>query len=106
MRDPSSGRRRTLLIIAILLAGIIAHDVAVPVESELSTRSLIASIQLYRRFVSPRMGTLVQCRFDPTCSVYGLESVKRYGAIRGGWRTLKRITKCTPGTPLGTNDPP
>lgn len=88
------------------IAGLVVHDALVPVEDELSTRSVVSAILLYRRFMSPKMGTIVQCRFEPTCSAYGLESVRKYGAVRGGWRALKRIAKCNPSTPLGTSDPP
>jgi putative membrane protein insertion efficiency factor len=36
------------------------------------------------------------CRFQPTCSNYGLEAIKKYGFIRGGWLTTKRIIRCNP----------
>jgi len=36
------------------------------------------------------------CRFQPTCSNYGLEAIRKYGFIRGGWLTAKRIIRCNP----------
>jgi len=36
------------------------------------------------------------CRFHPTCSEYMLQSIKKYGAMNGVLRGLKRITKCHP----------
>lgn len=36
------------------------------------------------------------CRYNPTCSQYGLEALKKYGPIKGGWLTLKRILSCNP----------
>ena len=51
-------------------------------------------IQLYRFFVSPLLGT--NCRFEPSCSRYGLDAIQRHGAIHGGWLTLKRILRCHP----------
>ncbi len=36
------------------------------------------------------------CRYQPTCSSYALEAVKRYGAGRGTWLALKRILRCHP----------
>jgi putative membrane protein insertion efficiency factor len=37
-----------------------------------------------------------KCRFNPTCSQYGLEAVEKYGAVKGGWLTLKRLLRCNP----------
>ncbi len=51
-------------------------------------------IRGYQLFVSPVLGS--NCRFDPTCSAYAQESVKRFGATRGTWLALKRIARCHP----------
>lgn len=36
------------------------------------------------------------CRFYPTCSQYGYEAIEKYGIIRGGYLTAKRILRCNP----------
>ncbi|MEX1253961.1 MAG: membrane protein insertion efficiency factor YidD [Dehalococcoidia bacterium] len=36
------------------------------------------------------------CRFEPSCSRYGYEAIERYGALRGGWMTLRRVFRCRP----------
>jgi hypothetical protein len=36
------------------------------------------------------------CRFIPTCSQYTYQAVEKYGAIRGLWLGLKRISRCHP----------
>lgn len=36
------------------------------------------------------------CRFHPTCSEYMLQAIKKYGAIKGVLRGIKRISKCHP----------
>lgn len=54
----------------------------------------IALIQFYQKAISPIKPPT--CRFYPTCSEYGLESVKRFGAIKGAYLTMKRISKCHP----------
>jgi hypothetical protein len=36
------------------------------------------------------------CRFTPSCSAYGIEAVRRHGAIKGGALSLKRIARCHP----------
>ena len=95
-----------LLGAATLLGGVAAHDAAVSTPRELSTRATVGAIQQYRRHVSPRLEGRVRCRFRPTCSAYGLESVRKHGALRGGWKAAKRIARCTPSTPMGTIDRP
>lgn len=54
----------------------------------------IAFIKFYRKVISPIKPP--SCRFYPTCSEYGLESIKRFGAIKGVYLTVKRISKCHP----------
>ncbi len=55
---------------------------------------IIAGIRGYQQFVSPM--TRPSCRYVPTCSEYGVESVLRYGALKGLWLTAKRISRCHP----------
>ena len=55
---------------------------------------LIGVITLYRLFVSPLLGT--NCRFQPSCSAYGIEAITRHGALKGGWLTVRQISKCHP----------
>ena len=64
---------------------------------------LIALVTIYQWTISPMIGRC--CRFRPTCSVYFIESVKKYGAIRGAWRGILRICRCHPWNP-GGDDPP
>lgn len=59
----------------------------------------IGMIKFYQKAISPfRPPT---CRFLPTCSEYGLESIQRFGALKGGYLTIKRISKCHPFHPGG-----
>jgi len=55
---------------------------------------VLAPIILYRYFISPLLGA--NCRFSPTCSEYAKDAITRYGALRGGLLTVKRILKCHP----------
>jgi putative membrane protein insertion efficiency factor len=55
---------------------------------------LIGLIYMYRYTLSPILGN--QCRFDPTCSRYAEQAVKRHGAWRGSNLAVKRILKCHP----------
>jgi len=55
---------------------------------------LVALIQFYRYLISPWLGQ--HCRFEPTCSVYALTAIQRYGALHGSVLTVKRLSKCHP----------
>lgn len=55
---------------------------------------LISVISFYRLRISPLSPPT--CRFIPTCSQYALEAVEKYGAAKGGWLAIKRISKCHP----------
>ncbi len=58
------------------------------------TRILIAVVEFYRKRISP--ATPPSCRFIPTCSEYALEALRKYGALKGLWLALKRLSKCHP----------
>lgn len=51
-------------------------------------------VKFYRHAISPLMPPC--CRFTPTCSQYALEALKRHGAFRGSWLTIRRISRCHP----------
>ena len=55
---------------------------------------VIALIWLYRMLISPLLGA--NCRHLPTCSDYAREAFISHGPLRGGWFTLKRISRCHP----------
>ena len=55
---------------------------------------LINLINLYRRFISPMKST--KCPYYPSCSEYGLEAVKKYGAVKGSVLAFWRILRCNP----------
>lgn len=65
---------------------------------------LIVIIRFYQVVISPLKPPT--CRFYPTCSHYGLEAIKRFGPIKGGWLTIKRIVKCHPFHPGGFDPVP
>ena len=55
---------------------------------------LLSLIRFYRRAISPLRPPC--CRFIPTCSEYALEAVEKYGAVKGGWLALRRLSRCHP----------
>lgn len=61
-------------------------------------------IKFYRTFISPVLPS--SCRFYPTCSHYSMTAVERFGAIRGSWLAIKRISRCHPFNPGGIDEVP
>ncbi len=55
---------------------------------------LIALVYVYRGTLGYFMGG--HCRFQPTCSQYMIDAIRKYGPIRGTWRGIKRIARCNP----------
>ena len=51
-------------------------------------------IGTYQRYLSPLLGS--NCRFYPSCSSYAREAITRFGLMRGGWLTFRRLARCQP----------
>jgi putative membrane protein insertion efficiency factor len=68
-----------------------------------ATAILVATIRIYQWTISPLLGPA--CRFEPTCSRYMIEAVRKYGLIRGVRKGLVRFSHCHPWHPGGF-DPP
>jgi len=64
---------------------------------------LVGALRLYQVTLSPLFGPA--CRFEPSCSRYMVESIKKYGPIKGVGKGLRRLSKCHPWNP-GGYDPP
>lgn len=65
---------------------------------------ILSVVKFYRKFISPAMPP--SCRFYPTCSQYALTSVERFGAMKGSWLAIKRISKCHPFHDGGIDEVP
>ena len=55
---------------------------------------VIFVVRAYRLLLSPYLPP--SCRYQPTCSQYAEEALDKYGALKGGMITLKRISRCHP----------
>lgn len=63
---------------------------------------LIGFIKVWRIVISPLYGDI--CKYYPTCSAYGIESLQLHGALKGSGLTLWRILRCNPWS-HGGRDP-
>lgn len=63
---------------------------------------LIQIIKIYQKTLSPDHGWFRAkwpygyCRYQPTCSQYGIDAITEHGAIRGSAMTAWRILRCNP----------
>jgi putative membrane protein insertion efficiency factor len=67
-------------------------------------RLAIFLLRCYKRFLSPLLPPM--CRFEPTCSVYTMQAVDKYGALRGIWLGVRRLGRCHPFNPGGWDPVP
>jgi putative membrane protein insertion efficiency factor len=65
----------------------------------------LALIRLYQLTISRALPPNT-CRFYPTCSHYGYQSIYKYGLIKGGLMTGWRILRCNPFNPGGFDPVP
>ena len=72
--------------------------------SRLASELLILLLAAYRLVISPLLGPA--CRFEPTCSRFASESIRRHGPVRGGWLALRRVARCHPLHPGGLDPVP
>mgnify|MGYP000954872430 FL=1 len=54
----------------------------------------ILVVKFYQFSIRPLLPNA--CRYNPSCSHYSIEAIKKYGALKGGWLGLKRIARCHP----------
>jgi uncharacterized protein len=54
----------------------------------------LALIAAYSRWVSPALPR--RCKYEPTCSAYAAEAIRRFGAARGMLLGAWRLLRCNP----------
>ena len=61
------------------------------------SKILICIIDFYKINISTFLKTKgVECKYYPTCSEYSKQAIKKYGALKGSFLSIKRIIKCNP----------
>lgn len=54
----------------------------------------IAPLRAYQRVLSPLLGQ--RCRYYPSCSEYAVQSIRRFGILRGVVLAAWRLLRCNP----------
>lgn len=54
----------------------------------------VYNIKLYKLLISPLLPA--SCRYYPTCSTYAVLAIRKFGIIKGGFLSVKRILSCNP----------
>ena len=60
---------------------------------------LLFFIKIYRLTLSKWLPRC--CRFTPSCSEYAMTAIRRFGAVKGGYLTIRRLIRCNPFSPGG-----
>ena len=66
---------------------------------------LLALIRLYQGTLSRALPPDT-CRFYPSCSHYGYQSIYKFGVLKGGWMAVWRVLRCNPFNPGGYDPVP
>jgi hypothetical protein len=70
----------------------------------LGQRLVLRIIRGYRALLSPALGPA--CRFEPTCSAYAEEAIRRFGITTGSALAARRILRCHPFATAGFDPVP
>ena len=98
-------RPEPLLGAVLLVLLLFGADAMRPPQSQWSVRLFTASVAGYHQYLHPFSSQFIRCRYVPTCSNYAIEAVAKYGILKGGWISLRRVLSCRSSIPMGTRDP-
>ena len=77
---------------------------SVAAARRLAREVVLAPLHAYRIMLAPLLPP--SCRFEPSCSAYALDSVRRHGIARGGWLAARRVLRCNPRCEGGSDPVP
>jgi uncharacterized protein len=98
--------KNSLVYLIGILVVFLFLDVSGPPQRQATVKVVIFSVRQYQRFISPGLRGIVKCKFEPSCSEYSIQSVEKYGTLRGSFKTLKRLWRCSPWNDQTGYDPP
>lgn len=62
--------------------------------SVIGKKVLVFILRTYKKYLSRILPP--SCRFYPTCSMYTIEAIEKYGFFKGGLIAILRILRCNP----------
>lgn len=71
---------------------------------------VLKAIRIYQKTFSADHGLFRvfhpygKCKFYPSCSEYGYQAIDKYGVIKGGLMTTKRLVRCHPWSKGGIDE--
>lgn len=98
-------RPELYLAVLVLMLVLGALDSFRRPEAQVTARFYVASVHGYQVAIRPLLSPYIRCRFQPTCSVYSAEAVRRWGIQHGLLLTWRRVASCQRTVALGTLDP-
>lgn len=69
----------------------------------ISSGIVITLIRIYQTVLSPLLPR--SCRYEPSCSEYTAQAIKKYGAVKGSFMGAQRIGRCHPWSNHDYYDP-
>ena len=67
------------------------------------SKLIISLIKLYKKFLSPIFPN--SCRYYPSCSSYAIQSIEKYGVVKGSLKAIWRVIRCNPFSKGGVDYP-
>lgn len=55
---------------------------------------VIIILKIYKKYISGFFPP--SCKYHPTCSMYAIEAIEKYGIFKGGLITIWRVLRCNP----------
>jgi hypothetical protein len=98
-------RPDTYLVLIVVVIGLVVLDTYQAPANQVTSHVYVAGVHVYQAVGRPLLKGRIQCRYEPTCSVYSIEAVKRFGVRKGLEMTARRLNSCRADVPLGTYDP-
>lgn len=98
-------RPETFLFLLLILLLLAAADSFRRPDRQLTARLYVGAVHGYQHYGRSLLKGFIACRYAPTCSVYSIQAVEKYGIRWGLVLSVKRLLSCTRSVPFGTLAP-